>query len=42
MTGPPATILIIDDELRNRRLLEALLRPEGYGRGQGFIARRCT
>jgi CheY-like chemotaxis protein len=30
MTGPAATILIVDDELPNRRLLEALLRPEGY------------
>ena len=30
MTDPTATILIVDDELRNRRLLEALLRPEGY------------
>jgi len=26
----PATILIVDDESQNRRLLEALLRPEGY------------
>ncbi len=26
----PATILIVDDELQNRRLLEALLKPEGY------------
>ena len=26
----PATILIVDDELQNRRLLEALLRSEGY------------
>jgi diguanylate cyclase (GGDEF)-like protein len=25
-----ATILIVDDELQNRKLLEALLRPEGY------------
>jgi diguanylate cyclase (GGDEF)-like protein/PAS domain S-box-containing protein len=30
MTSPAATILIVDDELQNRRLLEALLRPEGY------------
>ena len=26
----PATILIVDDESQNRKLLEALLRPEGY------------
>jgi two-component system, NtrC family, sensor kinase len=26
----PATILIVDDELRNRRLLETFLHPEGY------------
>jgi diguanylate cyclase (GGDEF)-like protein len=26
----PATILIVDDEIQNRRLLEALLLPEGY------------
>ncbi|MEO6711940.1 MAG: EAL domain-containing protein [Mycobacteriales bacterium] len=26
----PATILIVDDEPRNRRLLEVLLQPEGY------------
>ena len=30
MTSPPATILIVDDEIRNRKLLETLLRPEGY------------
>ena len=29
-TRPPATILIVDDEILNRRLLEVLLRPEGY------------
>ncbi|MDB5889087.1 MAG: diguanylate cyclase [Rhodocyclales bacterium] len=29
--GPPAaTILIVDDEIHNRKLLETLLRPEGY------------
>ncbi|MDR3388165.1 MAG: response regulator, partial [Rudaea sp.] len=28
--GAPATILIVDDEIQNRRLLEALLQPEGY------------
>ncbi len=27
----PATLLIVDDEAQNRRLLETLLRPEGYG-----------
>ncbi len=27
---PPASILIVDDEQRNRKLLEALLQPEGY------------
>ena len=26
----PASILIVDDERQSRRLLEALLRPEGY------------
>jgi diguanylate cyclase (GGDEF)-like protein len=30
MTAAAATILIVDDELPNRKLLEALLRPEGY------------
>ena len=30
MTSPLATILIVDDEVQNRKLLEALLRPEGY------------
>ena len=30
MSSPDATILIVDDELQNRKLLEALLRPEGY------------
>jgi len=30
MTRLPATILIVDDELQNRKLLEALLKPEGY------------
>jgi Response regulator receiver domain len=33
MTEPdaaPATILIVDDEISNRKLLEVLLRPEGY------------
>jgi diguanylate cyclase (GGDEF)-like protein/PAS domain S-box-containing protein len=30
MTLPAATILIVDDEAANRKLLEALLRPEGY------------
>jgi diguanylate cyclase (GGDEF)-like protein/PAS domain S-box-containing protein len=30
MRSPAATILIVDDELTNRKLLEALLRPEGY------------
>ena len=30
MTAPPATILIVDDEFHNRRLLETLLQPEGY------------
>jgi diguanylate cyclase (GGDEF)-like protein/PAS domain S-box-containing protein len=30
MTSPPATILIVDDEVQNRKLLETLLRPEGY------------
>jgi diguanylate cyclase (GGDEF)-like protein/PAS domain S-box-containing protein len=27
---PPATILIVDDEIQNRKLLETLLKPEGY------------
>lgn len=30
MTSTPATILIVDDEVLNRKLLEALLQPEGY------------
>ncbi len=30
MTNPNATILIVDDEIKNRKLLEAMLRPEGY------------
>jgi signal transduction histidine kinase len=30
MTTPAATILIVDDEIQNRKVLEALLRPEGY------------
>jgi len=30
MTAPLATILVVDDESQNRRLLELLLQPEGY------------
>ena len=30
MTSPAATILIVDDEIQDRRLLEVLLRHEGY------------
>ena len=30
MTSPPATILIVDDDFQNRKLLEMLLQPEGY------------
>jgi len=30
MTAPAANILIVDDEATNRKVLEALLRPEGY------------
>jgi len=30
MTNPAASILIVDDEVQNCRLLEALLKPEGY------------
>ena len=30
MTEPSATILIVDDELHNRKLLDVLLRHEGY------------
>jgi diguanylate cyclase (GGDEF)-like protein/PAS domain S-box-containing protein len=29
-SAAPATILIVDDEIRNRKLLVALLQPEGY------------
>ena len=49
MNGPIATILIVDDQPVNRRVLEALLAPEGYttlsvGSGQealDLIARRA-
>lgn len=30
MTIPTATILMVDDEIQNCKLLETLLRPEGY------------
>jgi diguanylate cyclase (GGDEF)-like protein/PAS domain S-box-containing protein len=30
VTAPPATILVVDDEPHNRKLLETLLKPEGY------------
>ena len=30
MSAAPAAILIVDDEIQNRRLLETLLEPEGY------------
>jgi diguanylate cyclase (GGDEF)-like protein/PAS domain S-box-containing protein len=30
VTSPTATILIVDDEIQQRKLLEALLQPEGY------------
>jgi diguanylate cyclase (GGDEF)-like protein len=30
MSSPAATLLIVDDEIQNRKLLEALLRAEGY------------
>jgi two-component system cell cycle response regulator DivK len=30
ITSPNATILIVDDQIQNRTLLETLLRPEGY------------
>lgn len=30
MNNPVATLLIVDDELHNRKLLELLLQPEGY------------
>ena len=30
MISPTATILIVDDEIQDRKLLETLLRPEGY------------
>ena len=30
MASPAATVLIVDDEIQNCNLLEALLRPEGY------------
>ncbi|MES1982540.1 MAG: diguanylate cyclase [Pseudomonadota bacterium] len=31
MTDPAARVLIVDDEANNRKLLEAMLTPEGYG-----------
>ncbi|MBY0445313.1 MAG: response regulator, partial [Burkholderiales bacterium] len=30
MSSSPPTILIVDDEIQNRKLLDTLLRPEGY------------
>ena len=30
MNAPRTMILIVDDEIQNRKLLEAVLRPEGY------------
>ncbi len=30
MTRPPATVLVVDDEPANRKLLQVLLAPEGY------------
>jgi two-component system sensor histidine kinase/response regulator len=30
MTEPTATILVVDDEIQNRKVLEAFLKPEGY------------
>jgi len=30
VNSTPATLLIVDDEIQNRKLLEVLLRPEGY------------
>src|SRR3970282_1478191 len=30
MSTTAATILVVDDEIQNRKLLETLLRPEGY------------
>ena len=43
MTRSASTILIVDDEIQNRKLLEALLRPEGYitlsaGNGEEALA----
>jgi CheY-like chemotaxis protein len=39
----PANILVVDDEAENRRLVEAMLRPEGYliqtaGNGEEALA----
>ena len=44
-TNPAATILIVDDEAANRKLLEVLLRAEGYvtqSAASGEAARSVT
>lgn len=40
MSTSSPTILIVDDEVQNRKLLEALLRPQGYATDTASSAKR--